>query len=71
MAGDTIQTASQRFTEYSDMKGGLVARMRYDHLRDPDENVNLSELLEGAEITEQLTERLRSGKGKDEDLPRL
>jgi iduronate 2-sulfatase len=70
MAGDTIRTANQRLTEYSDRKGQPTARMRYDHNEDPEENINVSERADGTEINEQLTERLRSGKGKDGDLPR-
>ncbi len=68
--GDTIRTATHRFTEYSTAQRGPFARMLYDHRADPGENVNLSEQPAHAEITSRLTERLRAGKGKDGDLPR-
>jgi arylsulfatase A-like enzyme len=68
--GDTIRTDTHRFTEYTDRQRGPVARMLYDHRTDPGENVNVAEQPTHAEITQQLTQRLRAGKGKDDDLPR-
>jgi hypothetical protein len=44
--------------------------MLYDHRTDPGENVNLSEQVGQSSTVEDLTTRLRSGKGKDSDLPR-
>jgi arylsulfatase A-like enzyme len=68
--GDTIRTEAYRFTEYTDRQRGPVARMLYDHRADPGENVNVAEQPANAEITSQLTQRLRAGKGKDGDLPK-
>jgi arylsulfatase A-like enzyme len=68
--GDTIRTDAHRFTEYTDRQRGPVARMLYDHRADPGENVNVAEQPANAEITTQLTQRLRAGKGKDGDLPK-
>lgn len=65
--GDTIRTDQFRFTEYSNRQGKPVARMLYDHRADPGENVNVAE--RNTEVSHQLTERLRAGKGKDNDLP--
>ncbi len=67
--GDTIRTATHRFTEYSTAQRGPFARMLYDHRGDPGENVNLSEQPARAEIVSELTGRLRAGQGKDGDLP--
>ena len=68
--GDTIRTDTHRFTEYTDRQRGPVARMLYDHRADPGEDVNVAEQPTNTGIASQLTERLRSGKGKDGDLPR-
>lgn len=67
--GDTIRTADFRFSEYSNARGEPVARMLYDHRTDAAENVNVSERPVLAATVQQLTERLRSGKGKNDDLP--
>jgi iduronate 2-sulfatase len=68
--GDTIRTDTHRFTEYSNQQTGPFARMLYDHRSDGGENVNLSEQPAHAGTVQQLTDRLRAGKGKDGDLPR-
>jgi len=44
--------------------------MLYDHRNDPGENVNLSEQAASQSIVADLTTRLRTGKGKDGDLPK-
>ena len=69
MAGDTLRTASHRFTEYSHPSRGPTARMLYDHRNDPGENTNVAELPAAAAVVADLTARLRAGKGKDGDLP--
>jgi len=66
--GDTIRTDQFRFSEYTDKQRGPIARMLYDHRVDPGENVNISERPANAKIAASLTERLRAGKGKDNDL---
>ncbi len=63
-AGDTIRTDRYRFTLYSDNKGQPVARMLYDHQADPDENVNIAERPENAELVNRLTRQLKAGMGK-------
>lgn len=68
--GDTIRTATHRFSEYSTRDQGAFARMLYDHRADPAENVNISEQVGQSATVEDLTSRLRAGKGKDGDLPK-
>jgi arylsulfatase A-like enzyme len=68
--GDTIRTDAFRFTEYTDRQRGPIARMLYDHRSDPGENVNVSEQADEKAIADELTTRLRTGKGKDGDLPK-
>lgn len=67
--GDTIRTDTHRFTEYSSRDQGAFARMLYDHGVDPGENVNVSEQPAQAARVDELTQRLRAGKGKPGDLP--
>lgn len=62
--GDTIRTDQYRFTEYTDKKGGAVARMLYDHKHDPREDKNISEAEANAELATELTSQLRQHKGK-------
>ncbi len=66
--GDTLRTDTHRFTEYT-VKNEPVARMLYDHDRDPGENFNISEQTANAGAVAGLATRLRAGKGKDGDLP--
>jgi iduronate 2-sulfatase len=66
--GDTLRTSDYRFTEYTDREQGPIARMLYDHRTDPGENVNVAEADEIETVAEDLTMRLRQGKGKDDDL---
>lgn len=67
-AGDTIRTDEHRFTEYSRRDAEPFARMLYDHRSDGEENFNVSEQPEQANVVNELTERLRAGKGKDGSL---
>jgi iduronate 2-sulfatase len=62
--GDTLRTATHRFTEYSNRQGEVVANMLYDHVVDPDENVNVSRNSDQAELVEDLSGLLRANKGK-------
>lgn len=57
--GDSVRTDRYRYTEYTNDKGEVYARMLYDHERDPMENVNISELPENKELVEQLRRILR------------
>ncbi len=61
--GDTIRTDGHRFTEYRSRKDQPVARMLYDHDKDPDEDRNISELSGSAEAVEKLTRLLCENKG--------
>jgi len=71
MNGDTLRTADHRFTEYANARREPVARMLYDHHSDPAENVNIAELPAEKALVANLTARLRAGKGKDGDLPKV
>lgn len=66
--GDTIRTDRWRYTEYTSdregEKGSIVARMLYDHSKDPDENRNLAVLPEYKGIVDRLSEFLNERKGK-------
>jgi arylsulfatase A-like enzyme len=60
----TIQTERYRYTEWIQGKTGeLVARDLFDHEMDPDENVNVSNLPENADLIERLSGMLDRGKG--------
>ncbi|MFC1558728.1 sulfatase, partial [candidate division KSB1 bacterium] len=52
--GDSVRTDRYRYTEYTNDKGQVYARMLYDHQLDPMENVNISELPENRELVERL-----------------
>ncbi len=69
--GDTLRTDRFRFTEYSNPQSQPGARMLYDHQADPGEDRNISEQSANAGTVLQLTERLRAGKGRDGDLPKM
>ena len=65
-SGDTIRTNRHRFTEYTDPKNNLAARMLYDHESDPDENVNIAERSPNAKTVKRLTHDLHERMGKDQ-----
>jgi arylsulfatase A-like enzyme len=65
-SGDTIRTDRHRFTEYTDPKDNVVARMLYDHESDPDENVNISERSSNTETVKRLSRELHGRMGKDQ-----
>jgi len=66
--GDTIRTDRWRYTEYTSGQDGgkdsIVARMLYDHSKDPDENRNLAVLPEYESIVARLSELLNAHKGR-------
>ena len=62
--GDSIRTDRYRYTEYRDKKENLISRMLYDHHRDPDENVNISENPEHADLVTHLSVLLNEHKGR-------
>ncbi len=47
------------YTEWHDPGRNTVARMLYDHENDPDENTNIAELDENADLVKELSEKLR------------
>ena len=59
--GDSIKTDRYCYTEWSDDEGKRYARMLYDHDKDPDENVNLSERPEYEQVVNELSQRLKAG----------
>lgn len=63
-AGDTIRTAQYRYSVYRDWKGNQTGHMLYDHAKDPDENVNVADEPEYAEVVADLAKRLAAGMGK-------
>ncbi len=63
--GDTIRTDQFRFTEYTNNKGELLARMLYDHHVDPGEDVNICQRPRAEELVDSLSTALREGMGKD------
>ena len=60
-AGDSVRTDRYLYTEFSDDDGNMTARMLYDHKADPDENVNISEKPENAELVASLSNTLHAG----------
>lgn len=65
--GDTVRTNQYRFTEYSGAKGRPLARMLYDHKKDPGENQNVSERKENKAVVDSLQNLLHEGMGKNGD----
>ncbi len=66
--GDTIRTDRWRYTEYTSNHdagdGAIIARMLYDHRKDPDENRNLAHLPEYESILSRLAATLDAHKGR-------
>jgi iduronate 2-sulfatase len=57
--GETILTKTHAYTEWINSKTEQpIARMLYDHRVDPEENVNISELLGNQELIKSLHEKL-------------
>ncbi|WP_250932061.1 hypothetical protein [Aporhodopirellula aestuarii] len=63
-AGDTIRTDRHRLSLHTRPGGKQTRRMLYDHQRDPDENVNVSEKLEQTKIVNTLTTELHKRMGE-------
>ncbi|GAI31666.1 unnamed protein product, partial [marine sediment metagenome] len=57
--GHTVRTEQYTYTEYSDHDNNIVARMLYDVLNDPEENINLSEKEECRKVVEELSNMLK------------
>ena len=56
VAGDTIRADTVRYSEYANSSGELTGKMLYDHVSDPDENINIVDLRpsESSELSRQL-----------------
>ena len=64
--GDTIRTHEFRFSEYTGVGGKFLARMLYDHEKDPQEDANVSERPDNGDLVKRLAEQLHKGMGKDQ-----
>ena len=62
--GDTIHSDQYRFSEYSKGGNAAMARMLYNHAKDPDETANISERPDNVDAVAGLTRELRARKGK-------
>jgi iduronate 2-sulfatase len=63
-SGDTIRSDQYRFSEYRGNRSTSTARMLYQHSKDPDETVNISEQPATAKAVKKLTRELNARKGK-------
>jgi arylsulfatase A-like enzyme len=59
--GYTMRTDAWRYTEWRSREGEVLARELYDHLKDPDENINLAAVAEHSATVERLAAHLRAG----------
>ena len=53
--GETIKTDRYMYSEWYDKQGSFKGRMLYDHGIDPDENINISEMPENANLVDSLS----------------
>lgn len=65
MKGVTLIEDQYFYTEWHNPEKAMIGRMLYDHKVDPDENVNISELPENAELVRGLSEKLNSKLAED------
>lgn len=64
-AGDSVKTARYRYSEWTDEKGAVCARMLFDHRNDPEENINIAEAPAHRQIVSDhsaLLAAMRTGK---------
>ena len=61
-AGDSYKTDRYRYTEFTNKDGKVIARMLFDHKKDPEENVNVAGLPEYKKIVEELSEKLHQAE---------
>lgn len=60
--GYSIRTENHRYTEWINWETKkFAARELYDHINDPNENINIAKNKESAEITKDLSEKLKLG----------
>lgn len=60
--GDSYRTDRYRYTEWTEDDGTVYARMLYDHLEDPDENLNLAGQPAYQELVDELSNRLAAAR---------
>ncbi len=56
--GESVRTERYCYTEWAKGEGPVYARMLYDQQLDPDENVNIAERPENADLVKRLAEQL-------------
>ncbi len=59
--GDSIRTDRYLYTEWTNDKGNMYARMLYDHRIDPKENINIAERPENKDLVNRLSNMLKAG----------
>jgi arylsulfatase A-like enzyme len=57
--GDSVKTDRYRYTEWMKKDNKVVARMLYDHKKDPDENVNVVDLPEYKDVVAEHAKLIR------------
>ena len=58
-SGDSVKTDRYRYTEWVNEENKRLAHMLYDHQKDPDENVNVVDLLEYKDVVAELSGMIR------------
>jgi len=61
VAGDSVRTDRYLYTQWTDDEGALTARMLYDHELDADENRNIAELPDNADVVAEMAGLLEAG----------
>ena len=61
-AGDSYKTDRYRYTEFTNKDGKVIARMLFDHKKDPEENVNVANLPEYQKVVEKLSKKLHKAQ---------
>lgn len=57
--GDTIRSDTHRFSEYRGPRGGVTGSMLYDHVSDPDENINVADDADEQSVVELMSQELK------------
>ena len=60
-SGDSVRTDRHLYTQWADDRGEVIARMLYDHEADADENRNIAERPENADLVAELAGMLQAG----------
>ena len=70
--GYSVRSETARYTEWVDLqRGEVLERELYDHVRDPDESVNLAGLEASRRIVDELARELDGGEGWRREHRRL